>query len=101
MGQGERWDVFLAYASPDRDRARELYQALMTAEDRRKFRIIFDNVDEFNRAMRFINRERTISETGTQVIGGSPSAERLEGETRRALTAGHAAREDCAIVRLD
>ena len=28
---GQRWDVFVAYASPDRDRARVLYQALAAA----------------------------------------------------------------------
>ncbi|MFN2505803.1 MAG: toll/interleukin-1 receptor domain-containing protein [Acidimicrobiales bacterium] len=31
MSDGRRWDVFLAYASPDRDRARVLYQALAGA----------------------------------------------------------------------
>ena len=28
---GRRWDVFVAYASPDRDRARVLHQALTVA----------------------------------------------------------------------
>ena len=31
MSDGRRWDVFLAYASPDRDRARVLYQVLAAA----------------------------------------------------------------------
>lgn len=79
--------------------ATKTIQTLQSAEDRSKFKTLFDTEEEFQRTMRFINRERAIYESEARVMGGSQTAERAQAETNRAITAGtHAGHGAMSLV---
>lgn len=65
--------------------ATKTIQTLQSAEDRSKFRTLFDTNEEFDRTMRFINRERAIYESEARIMGGSQTAERAQSEANRAV----------------
>jgi hypothetical protein len=60
---------------------------VQTPEQRLKLKYMFDSPAEFDRAMRFIDREHAGYQAGTSIMGGSQTAERGEADkTSRAMS---------------
>lgn len=55
-----------------------------------KLRLMFGNDAEFNRAMQFVTRERTMWETGTSIMRGAQTAERLATDEQSKAEAAQA-----------